>query len=353
MASSTLQLKVPDDENTPTEKVKAFLEGLDALPGGPRVCPKNVTFSGKAHKTHWAIFQWSKTHVNYSFASNLILQGAKNRLFYFSHPAGTWVGARQKWNEEAWHSWAVALINTGDIGLTMVIYDVDCVTENELAAEGKPWNVKSLTLHRSFFQYWHSKLKRNIRRVYYNQNIEHRGKDKCLGLSLGWMKEMATLGDQALLGKDWTAWHSWAVALINAGCTGLTMAIYDVDRVTKNELAAEGKPWNVKCLTLHWSFFEYWHLKLKRNIRRVYYNQNAEHRGKKNTFTGKFSHTFESESCKTTLMGTLSRHSWNGESVPSHPGYSVVMVVFPTVPVGFRIVKFSPGNSGLGLAPYG
>ncbi|MCJ1430254.1 hypothetical protein MMC29_008171 [Sticta canariensis] len=150
MASSTLQLKVPDNEKTSAAEVEAFLKVLDALAGSPRICLKIVTFSDKAHKKNWEMFQWSKTHATYSFTSKLVLHGARNRLFYFSHPAGTWVSSDHDWKTEAWHSWAVALINTGHTGLTMVIYDVDCVTENELAAEGKPWNVISLTLHRSY-----------------------------------------------------------------------------------------------------------------------------------------------------------------------------------------------------------
>ena len=72
------------------------------------------------------------------------IQGTTNRLFYFSHPAGNWVNAIFDWNKEAWHSWAVALINTGHVGLTMVIYDADCVTKTELAAEEKSWKRQNL-----------------------------------------------------------------------------------------------------------------------------------------------------------------------------------------------------------------
>ena len=149
--------------------------------------------------------------MNYSLTSNLLLRGAKSRLFYFNHPPGTWVGAPpgHNWKTEPWHSWVVALINTGQTGLTMVIYDVDCVTKDKIAAKGKPWNVKSLTLHRSYFEYWHSKLKRNIRRVYYNQNVEHRGKGRCLKFSL---KSVRRPLIQGRVGRD--PRHQFVTAMI-------------------------------------------------------------------------------------------------------------------------------------------
>ncbi|MCJ1468390.1 hypothetical protein MMC07_007018 [Pseudocyphellaria aurata] len=299
-----------------TATIEAFLESLDAIPGSSRVCPKIITFSNRVHKRNWEEFTWAQTHATYSFTANLGLQGARNRLFYFCHPPGTWVGSDKDWRTEPWHTWAVALIAIdNEVGLTMVIYDTDCKTPAQLSAKGLPWKMKSLGLHLPFYEYWRrTKLGRNIQRVYYNQDVEqHKKKEKCPYYSLKWMGERVNwmsfdLGARApcllfLQGatnrlfyfchppgtwvgsdRDWRTepWHSWAVALIATDNeVGLTMVIYDTDCKTPAQLSANGLLWQMKSLGLHLPFCEYWRrTKLGRNIQRIFYNQDVRYKKK-------------------------------------------------------------------------
>ena len=162
--SKSSSLRVPISPETPAPKVDAFLKALNALPGSPCICPKIVTFSSKAHKRNWEVCKWGQLHATYSLQSCLWMV-QPNRLFYFCHPPGTWVGSQEDWKTEAWHSWAIALIRPeNETGTTMVIYDSNCITHEELAADGKPRDIKSLTLHRSYLEYWQKELHRDIQR---------------------------------------------------------------------------------------------------------------------------------------------------------------------------------------------
>ncbi|MCJ1468323.1 hypothetical protein MMC07_006951 [Pseudocyphellaria aurata] len=195
---ANLSMNIPVHPETPAATVEAFLQNLDSGPGRPRVCPKIITFSNRTHKRNWEEFTWAQAHATYSFTANLGLQGARNRLFYFCHPPGTWVGSDRDWRTESWHSWAVALIATdNEVGLTLVIYDTDCKTSADLTAKGLPWQMKSLGLHLPFYEYCRTKLGRNIQHVYYSQDVTWKEDDMCLYHALAWLQQMARLGDQS------------------------------------------------------------------------------------------------------------------------------------------------------------
>lgn len=198
-------LSIPTSSITPASNISAFLKALNGIPGSPRVCPSIVSFSNTAHKANWYCVASTRQHVTYSFAEKLALQGAENRLFYFNHAPGTWVGGPNGiWTAEDWHAWGVALIKTpGTIGLTMVIYDVDCVLQDEGAIRGQTWEMKTPSLHHTFWA--HVKEQRHVHKVFYSQNVQHRGQGRCLRLSLKWLKMMAMLGDQEFSVKDWKA----------------------------------------------------------------------------------------------------------------------------------------------------
>lgn len=127
---------------------------------------------------------------------------------YFNRFPGSYVGLGDAWKDEPWHSYALAFVwEKNQTGRSLIIYDVDAVLEEEAAVQGQDWNVRISPTHREFVSWCEliSSTRIPINRIWYNQNIEHRGAEECLGRTLDWMRKMVLLGDDGMSAVDWAA----------------------------------------------------------------------------------------------------------------------------------------------------
>lgn len=104
---------------------------------------------------------WAKCY--HTHTQNKKNEGGSVKLFYLKHHPGSCVGAVSAlhvWQAEPWHLFSYAIITlSNNLGIDIVIYDVDCVLKEDVLQAGKLWSIKCLSLHRRFIGYCKRMLK--------------------------------------------------------------------------------------------------------------------------------------------------------------------------------------------------
>lgn len=197
------------DPKARLEEVHAFLKALNEHPGGPHICDTTISFRNAKHKKAWVLrFSYMGKYSTFSRVFNDGgAGGARNRLVYFCRATATWVGNKDfDWECKDWRSSAIALVQKpGVAGRVLVIYDVDCVTKTEIEEQEKSWSIRTISHHRTFYQWIKQETRQKIGEIWYNQDLQYKGQGQGLQRSLEWLKEMTLLGDNALSEMDWEA----------------------------------------------------------------------------------------------------------------------------------------------------
>lgn len=206
----------PTNPKADADEIHAFLNSLKQHPGGPHICDMIIAFKDRSSRIIWnktIDFPDMGKYGTFSrvFCAPGYTKTANTQLIFFKKPLGTTIGRKnnEKYDgeKEALRSFAMALIQRpGGSGKTMVIYDVDCVTKAEIEERGKPWKITTISLHRTFYEWClHGSQKTKIGKIWYNQDVQYKGKGESQNRSLEWMERMTLLGDKVLTEMDWEA----------------------------------------------------------------------------------------------------------------------------------------------------
>lgn len=197
------RIEAPEGPHQPAGALLPLLAQLQRIDGAPYVHPKPISFKNGAARANWNSFEPADC-PNRDVLSNFVRAAhpGPTWLGYMDVPTVNWVqnnriqhDGHKAWEDDAWHSYAVAVISNppGQPGKHVVVYD--CDPPPALRAPDPRLRDILRAPVRNLLQELQNSTHGSRPTVWYNTDETHAGQDRCRELSFARLREWAEMGD--------------------------------------------------------------------------------------------------------------------------------------------------------------